>query len=133
MDRPEIRYTKTVDGVHIAYQVFGDGPVDLVCSFGEVSNIDVDEGQNGEIALLVQKVTGGNYVAVSSGGTTALASSILPAVAQKISLRYLKQMTQHRIVFVRTPGATGPMQNLRVAFANHPGAHVIVSTDGNLP
>ena len=100
---------------------------------GEVSNIDVDEGQNGEIALLVQKVTGGNYVAVSSGGTTALASSILPAVAQKISLRYLKQMTQHRIVFVRTPGATGPMQNLRVAFANHPGAHVIVSTDGNLP
>jgi len=40
VDRPEIRYTKTVDGVHIAYQVFGDGPVDLVCSFGEVSNID---------------------------------------------------------------------------------------------
>ena len=28
MDRPEIRYTKTVDGVHIAYQVFGDGPID---------------------------------------------------------------------------------------------------------
>ena len=27
---PETRYAKTVDGVHIAYQVAGDGPVDLV-------------------------------------------------------------------------------------------------------
>ena len=27
---PEIRYAKTVDGVHIAYQVVGDGPVDIV-------------------------------------------------------------------------------------------------------
>jgi pimeloyl-ACP methyl ester carboxylesterase len=27
---PETRYAKTVDGVHIAYQVVGTGPVDLV-------------------------------------------------------------------------------------------------------
>jgi class 3 adenylate cyclase len=27
---PEIRYARTVDGVHIAYQVVGDGPIDLV-------------------------------------------------------------------------------------------------------
>ncbi len=30
MDTPETRYAKTADGVHIAYQVAGDGPVDLV-------------------------------------------------------------------------------------------------------
>ena len=30
MERPETRYAKTVDGVHIAYQVVGDGPVDFV-------------------------------------------------------------------------------------------------------
>ena len=30
MDAPEIRYARTADGVHIAYQVAGDGPVDLV-------------------------------------------------------------------------------------------------------
>lgn len=30
MDLPETRYAKTVDGVHIAYQVLGDGPVDIV-------------------------------------------------------------------------------------------------------
>jgi class 3 adenylate cyclase len=37
---PETRYAKTVDGVHIAYQVFGDGPADLVVTFGQVSNVD---------------------------------------------------------------------------------------------
>ena len=40
MDAPETHYAKTVDGVHIAYQVFGEGPVDMVFSFGEVSSVD---------------------------------------------------------------------------------------------
>lgn len=30
MDIPETRYARTVDGIHIAYEVAGDGPVDLV-------------------------------------------------------------------------------------------------------
>jgi class 3 adenylate cyclase/pimeloyl-ACP methyl ester carboxylesterase len=30
VDVPETRYAKTVDGLHIAYQVIGDGPVDFV-------------------------------------------------------------------------------------------------------
>ena len=30
MDVPDTRYAKTADDIHIAYQVFGDGPVDLV-------------------------------------------------------------------------------------------------------
>jgi pimeloyl-ACP methyl ester carboxylesterase len=37
---PETRYAKTADGVHIAYQVVGDGPVDLVYVMGWTSNID---------------------------------------------------------------------------------------------
>jgi hypothetical protein len=28
--RPDTRYARSADGVHIAYHVFGDGPVDLV-------------------------------------------------------------------------------------------------------
>ena len=36
---PEIRYAKS-DNVHIAYQVIGDGPLDLVVVPGWVSNID---------------------------------------------------------------------------------------------
>jgi hypothetical protein len=100
---------------------------------GEVSNVGVDEGQNGEIAQLVQKVTGGTYVPISSGGETALASNILPALARGISLRYLKQMTQYRVVFDRVTGASGPMRNFELTLANHPDARIVVSTDGNLP
>lgn len=37
---PETRYAKTSDGVHIAYQVVGDGPVDFVYPFPWISNIE---------------------------------------------------------------------------------------------
>ena len=40
MDSPEIRYVKTADGAHIAYQVFGEGPFDLVVVPGFASNVE---------------------------------------------------------------------------------------------
>ncbi|HEY7667545.1 MAG TPA: adenylate/guanylate cyclase domain-containing protein [Actinomycetota bacterium] len=40
METPETRYAKTADGVHIAYQVVGDGPVDLVWVIGWTSNVE---------------------------------------------------------------------------------------------
>ena len=40
MDIPEIRYAKSGD-VHIAYQVLGEGPIDLVFAPGFVSNIEI--------------------------------------------------------------------------------------------
>ena len=36
----ETRYTKTADGVHIAYQVIGDGPIDLVWVMGWTTNLE---------------------------------------------------------------------------------------------
>jgi class 3 adenylate cyclase len=39
---PETRYAKTADGVHIAYQVVGSGPVDLVMDFhAYAGNVDL--------------------------------------------------------------------------------------------
>ena len=38
---PRTRYAKASDGVHIAYQVVGDGPLDLVVVPGFVSHLDV--------------------------------------------------------------------------------------------
>lgn len=38
--RPETRYARTADGVSIAYQVVGDGPLDLVWVPGWVSNVE---------------------------------------------------------------------------------------------
>jgi hypothetical protein len=33
---PETNYAKTVDNVHVAYQAFGDGPVDMVVTTGQI-------------------------------------------------------------------------------------------------
>jgi pimeloyl-ACP methyl ester carboxylesterase len=40
MKVPETRFARTADGVHIAYQVAGDGPVDLVWVMGWTSNVE---------------------------------------------------------------------------------------------
>jgi pimeloyl-ACP methyl ester carboxylesterase len=40
MDLPEVRYVRTPGGAHIAYQVFGDGPLDLVFVPGWASNVE---------------------------------------------------------------------------------------------
>ncbi len=40
MEMPETRYAETADGVSIAYQVLGDGPVDLVWIPGFVSHVE---------------------------------------------------------------------------------------------
>jgi class 3 adenylate cyclase len=40
VDVPETRYAKTVDGVHVAYQALGDGPVDILFVLGWVTHIE---------------------------------------------------------------------------------------------
>jgi pimeloyl-ACP methyl ester carboxylesterase len=40
VDPPETHYAKTVDGLSIAYQVLGRGPIDLVFTQGWISNVD---------------------------------------------------------------------------------------------
>jgi class 3 adenylate cyclase/alpha-beta hydrolase superfamily lysophospholipase len=40
-DVPQTRYAKADDGVHIAYQVFGAGPIDLVVIPGFISHLDL--------------------------------------------------------------------------------------------
>jgi pimeloyl-ACP methyl ester carboxylesterase len=39
-NRPQTRYAKTADGVHIAYQVFGEGPIDLLFVLGWLTHIE---------------------------------------------------------------------------------------------
>jgi class 3 adenylate cyclase len=38
---PKTRYAKTADGVHVAYQVVGEGPRDLMIVEGFVSNVEI--------------------------------------------------------------------------------------------
>jgi pimeloyl-ACP methyl ester carboxylesterase/class 3 adenylate cyclase len=49
---PETRYAKTADGVHVAYQVVGDGPVDIVFVMGWVTNIEAMWDEPGFAAFL---------------------------------------------------------------------------------
>jgi hypothetical protein len=100
---------------------------------GGLPVVEFDEGQNAEIAKTVQEVTGGRYVPITGSGTSALSSTILPDLAADITLRYIRQMTQHRIVMERPAGATGPMKNFALALLNHPGARIVVSTSGSMP
>jgi len=100
---------------------------------GAAPVVDADEGQNASIAKVVQEATRGRYVPVTGSGTSGLSSTILPELAKEIALRYLKQMTQHRIVFQRAAGATGQMKNFSLALLNHPGAQITVSTNGAMP
>src|SRR5204863_10187387 len=51
MERPESRYLRTADGVHIGYQVFGSGPYDLVINDGWMSNIDANWDVPGQADL----------------------------------------------------------------------------------
>src|SRR5438034_2456643 len=41
MDVPAIRYTRTTDGLNIAYQVVGEGPLDLVFVPQVISNVEI--------------------------------------------------------------------------------------------
>jgi pimeloyl-ACP methyl ester carboxylesterase len=53
----QTRYAKTADGVHIAYQVVGDGPVDMVFVMGWVTNIEVMWDDPGFARLLDRLAT----------------------------------------------------------------------------
>jgi hypothetical protein len=37
---PQTRYARTADGVHIAYQIHRDGPIDLVIALGWMTNVE---------------------------------------------------------------------------------------------
>jgi len=108
-------------------------PVRATSSPGGLPILDSDEGQNAEIAKGVQEVTGGRYVPVTGSGTSALMSTILPELAQSISARYIRQMTQHRVVLDRAAGAKGPMRNVAVSLFGHEGARIAISADGSMP
>ena len=42
VELPETRYAKTSDGVHLAYQTVGEGPIDLVWQFDLIfGNVEI--------------------------------------------------------------------------------------------
>jgi hypothetical protein len=100
---------------------------------GGLPNVQTDEGQVAQIAKIVQEATNGTYTPVTEAGTSGLTTAVLPQLAQTISARYIRSMTQHRIVLQRAPGAEGPMKKFSLGLVNRPGVSVLVSTNGVVP
>ncbi len=74
MEKPRTHYAKT-NGLNIAYQVFGDGEIDLVYVPGWVSNIDfIWEANAGEalISRTVKDLVVGSAFRFSERGTHQL-------------------------------------------------------------
>ncbi len=76
MNDPETKYAKTVDGVRIAYQVVGDGPVDLVYILGFSGNLEV-EFENPASARFLELLSSFARVIVYDARGTGLSDRVL--------------------------------------------------------
>jgi len=66
---PETRYTKTVDGVNIAYQVLGDGPVDLLYLQPWFSHIEIEWEEPKEARFLESLASFSRFVQFDRRGS----------------------------------------------------------------
>ena len=68
MEIPEVRYAKTGDGVHIAYQVIGDGPIDLVFVTGLFSQVEHHWEEPGFARFLRRLASFARLIAIDARG-----------------------------------------------------------------
>jgi class 3 adenylate cyclase len=73
--RPETRYAKSGD-VNIAYQIVGDGPIDLVLVPGFVSHLDLDWEDSGHAHFL-----GARVAAAAASGEVLVSGTVRDLVA----------------------------------------------------
>jgi pimeloyl-ACP methyl ester carboxylesterase len=69
MEAPEVRYAKRPDGVSIAYQVGGQGPIDLVFVPGFISHLDMHWTEPGFARFAERLGTFARYVMYDKPGT----------------------------------------------------------------
>src|SRR4029079_16805577 len=78
---PETHYAKTVDGVHIAYQVLGSGPMDLVFMHGFVTNLEA-VWQWPVAAAYLRRLATFSRVLIFDRRGTGLSDHLLPGRSQ---------------------------------------------------
>lgn len=86
MTPPPVKYAKN-DGVHIAYQVLGDGPIDLVLVHGWVSHLELNWDEP-SIARFLERLAGFSRLIVfdkrGTGLSDRVAESALPTLEQRM-------------------------------------------------
>jgi class 3 adenylate cyclase len=75
--RPETKYAKTADGVHIAYQVAGDGPGDLLFVPGFVFNVE-QVWEWPQMAAFAERLAGFSRLIIFDRRGTGLSDHIVP-------------------------------------------------------
>lgn len=85
MDIPETRYVRRDDGVAIAYQVFGDGPVDLLIANGAASHVDLQWTDPGLTRFLARLASFSRVIMFDKPGT-GLSDPIgyVPALEERV-------------------------------------------------
>jgi pimeloyl-ACP methyl ester carboxylesterase len=78
---PETQYAKTVDGVHVAYQVLGDGPGELAFVPGFVFNVE-QVWQWPQLARFAGRLAGFSRLILFDRRGTGLSDHIVPGGAQ---------------------------------------------------
>jgi pimeloyl-ACP methyl ester carboxylesterase len=78
VDIPEPRYVKTADGVYIAYQVLGEGPVDIAGQTSFLGNVEVPFEWEGSARFLEGLASIGRLILHDRRGT-GLSSRNVPA------------------------------------------------------
>lgn len=86
MQPPETHYAQRPDGVTIAYQVVGDGPIDLIMSPGFVSHLDLFWSDPG-YGRLVQRLSSVGRLILYDKPGTGISDPIphLPAVEERVA------------------------------------------------
>jgi class 3 adenylate cyclase/pimeloyl-ACP methyl ester carboxylesterase len=82
-DRPETRYTKSGD-VHIAYQVTGDGPFDLVFVPGFVSHLEAQWDEPDNAAMLRRLSSFSRLIRFDKRGTGLSDRGPIPTLEQRM-------------------------------------------------
>jgi class 3 adenylate cyclase len=112
VDAPEVRYAKTSDGVHIAYQVFGDGPVDVVLLGGGLGLNAVSDRRSSR-AFLRRLASFSRLIFLDSRGT-GISDHVLDR-AQQLTLE--SRMEDVRAVMDDAGSARATLLGLESSFA----------------
>ena len=117
---PEVRYAKTNDGVHIAYQVIGDGPIDLVLVPGLFSEVEHHWEEPSFARFMDRLATFSRLIVVDARGTgLSDQAAVLPPIEEQMDdvLAVLDAVGSSSTAFLGLSQA-GPMAILFAA--SHP-------------
>ena len=116
---PETRYARTVDGVHIAYQVHGHGPIDLLMVLGWTTNIEALWEEPSQARLLNRLASSSRLILFDKRGvglSDRVPESQLPSLESRMDdLRAVMDAagSERGVVFGSSEG--GPMAMLFAA------------------